>query len=89
MWTKLKAWFLRIKPEILAFLNPILQLATAELIAIAENAVAAGFAAGGNNSDKMAAALDYFRRKVKTTGRDFVESQARLLIELALQKAKG
>lgn len=89
MWTTIKAWFLRIKPDILAFITPILKFATSELVLIAEKAVSTGYAAGGSNQEKMQAALDYFRKSAERQGREFLESQARTLIELALQKAKG
>ena len=89
MWTAIKAFFLRVKPDILAFIQPILKLLTSELVAIAERAVSAGFAAGGDNGDKMKTALEYFRKSVERQGREFIESQARTLIELALQKSKG
>lgn len=89
MWSWLKALFLRVKPDILAFLQPVLKFATTDFVAIAQAAVEVGREAGGDNSDKMKAALEYFRKNAERQGRAFIESQARTLIELALQKAKG
>lgn len=59
------------------------------LIAAAENAVAAGFAAPGDGAAKMAVALASFSAEVVAKGLPFIESQARALIEVALQKAKA
>lgn len=58
------------------------------LIDAAENAVQAGFATPGDGAAKMAAALAAFSVEVVAKGKPFIESQARALIELALQKAK-
>jgi len=59
------------------------------LITAAENAVERGFNANGSGQEKMAAALAEFQIEVKAKGLPFIESQARTLIELALQKAKS
>ena len=59
------------------------------LIVAAENAVAVGFATGGGNNAKMAAALASFSAEVVAKGLPFIESQARALIEVALQKLKA
>ena len=59
------------------------------LIAAAENAVQAGFAATGGGQASMAAALASFSAQVVAEGLPFIESQARALIEVALQKAKA
>jgi len=59
------------------------------LITAAENAVALGFATPGDGVVKMAAALGSFAAEVTAKGLPFLESQARALIELALQKAKA
>ncbi len=59
------------------------------LIAAAENAVAVGFGIVGGGEVKMAAALASFTAEVTAKGLPFIESQARALIEVALQKAKN
>ena len=59
------------------------------LIAAAENAVAVGFASPGSGQAKMAAALAAFSAQVVAEGLPYVESQARALIEVALQSAKA
>lgn len=59
------------------------------LIAAAEAAVAAGFAAPGTGEAKMAVALATFSAQVAAEGLPYIESQARALIEVALQKAKA
>lgn len=59
------------------------------LITAAENAVAVGFAAPGDGASKMTVALAAFSVEVVAKGLPFVESQARTLIEVALQKAKA
>ncbi len=57
------------------------------LIAAAESAVVAGATAGGGAA-AMTAALASFEAEVVSKGLPFIESQARALIEVALQKAK-
>jgi hypothetical protein len=57
------------------------------LISAAESAVVVGFGAGGGAAG-MAAALTSFKAEVVAKELPFIESQARALIELALQKAK-
>ena len=73
------------------FLHPVITLllhdGSAILISAAENAVTAGFAANGQEA--MAIALKTFEVEVVAKGVPFIESQARSLIELALQKAKA
>ena len=59
------------------------------LITAAQNAVAVGFAAPGGGEAKMLAALAAFSAEVAANGLPFVESQARALIEVALQSAKA
>lgn len=59
------------------------------LITAAENAVQVGFTTPGDGTVKMTAALASFSSEVATKGLPFVESQARALIEVALQKAKA
>lgn len=59
------------------------------LITAADNAVVAGFSAPGDGVAKMAVALASFSAEVLEKGLPFIESQARALIELALQKAKA
>ena len=59
------------------------------LINAAEAAVAIGFAAPGSGEAKMAAALASFSAQVVSQGLPYIESQARALIEVALQKAKA
>jgi hypothetical protein len=71
------------------FLKAIEQQGPTLLIAAAENAVAAGFAAPGAGEAKMVAALASFSAEMVAKGLPFVESQARALIEVALQNAKA
>ena len=59
------------------------------LIAAAENAVQVGFATTGGGQAAMAAALKAFASQVASQGLPFIESQARAMIELALQRAKA
>ncbi|WP_435007973.1 hypothetical protein P12x_005239 [Tundrisphaera lichenicola] len=59
------------------------------LLTAAENAVTAGFNVAGDSREKMDAALNSFKSEVTSNGHTFIESQARTLIELALQKAKA
>lgn len=58
------------------------------LITAAENAVMVG-AIGGGGAAAMAVALASFEKEVIANGLPFIESQARALIEVALQKAKA
>lgn len=76
------------------FVKPFIQTIESQggqiLITAAENAVAAGFAAvTGGGAAAMTAALTSFEAEVVKNGLPFVESQARALIEVALQKAKA
>jgi hypothetical protein len=59
------------------------------LLPAAESAVAVGFSTPGDGTVKMAAALASFSAEVVGKGLPFIESEARTLIELALQKAKA
>ena len=59
------------------------------LITAAENAVAIGFSTAGTGEAKMAAALASFSAEVVAKGLPYAESQARAMIEIALQKAKA
>lgn len=74
------------------FLSPFVTALESEegqvLITAAENAVAIGFTAGGG-AVGMTAALASFEAEVIAKGLPFVESQARAIIEVALQKAKA
>lgn len=75
------------------FLRPIAKIVWqrggAILLQAAENAVGAGFASGGSNQSRMEVALTVFQKEIKAYGIPFIESQARALIELALQKVKS
>ena len=71
------------------FIDTIEQNGGQILIAAAENAVQVGFATAGGGQAAMAAALAAFSAEVVSQGLPFFESQARALIELALQKAKA
>lgn len=75
------------------FIHPLIVAIAVEgahlLLTAAENAVAAGAAVEGDGHAKMQAALDSFKAEVTSNGHAFIESQARTLIELALQKAKA
>ncbi len=74
------------------FVKPFIQIIESQggqiLITAAENAVVAGATAGGGAA-AMTAALASFEAEVVAKGLPFVESQARALIEVALQKAKA
>jgi hypothetical protein len=74
------------------FLKPFVAILESEgahiLITAAENAVAIGFATAGTGEAKMAAALASFSAEVVANGLPFIESQARALIEVALQSVK-
>ena len=59
------------------------------LIAAAQTAVTVGFAATGGGEAKMLAALASFSAEVVANGLPFIESQARALIEVALQQVKA
>lgn len=59
------------------------------LIAAAENAVAIGFSTSGGGQVAMAAALASFSAEVVAKGLPFIESEARALIEVALQNVKA
>lgn len=87
-WHDLLAWIVRIKPAVLDFIKPTLQKVTEDEIAIAEAAVAIGFTTPGSGEVKMLAALAYFAAQSAAKELPYVESQARALIELALQNAK-
>lgn len=93
-FTKIRDAFLAfLEGPVWDFIHPFLIAleagGTQILLTAAENAVVSGFAAGGDGHAKMAAALDAFKAEVSGKGIPFIESQARTLIELALQKAKA
>jgi hypothetical protein len=75
------------------FIKPFAQALESEegqvLITAAENAVAIGFSVPGDGIAKMTAALASFSAEVIAKGLPYIESQARALIEVALQKAKA
>lgn len=75
------------------FLKPFIAIVESEgstiLIAAAENAVSVGFAMSGGGAAAMTAALASFAAEVTAKGLPFIESQARALIEVALQNAKA
>ena len=92
-FTKLRdTFFSFIEGPLWNFLKPFVDALESQgstiLIAAAENAVAVGFATAGGGQVAMAAALASFSAEVVEKGLPFVESQARALIEVALQKAK-
>jgi hypothetical protein len=70
------------------FVEAIVKNGGAVLVTAAENAVQVGFATPGDGAAKRAAALASFSAEVIAKEVPFIESQARGLIELALQKAK-
>lgn len=76
-----------------SFIKPFAEALESEegqvLIAASENAVQVGFATPGDGIVKMTAALASFSAEIISKGLPFVESQARALIEVALQKAKN
>lgn len=93
-WTKVRDEFVSfITGPVWDFLHPFVAAIESQggqiLIAAAESAVAAGFAAPGDGAAKMVVALASFSAEVAAKGIPFIESQARALIEVALQKAKA
>lgn len=76
-----------------SFVKPFVSVLESEggpiLIAAAETAVGIGFGAPGSGVAKMVAALASFESEVVAKGLPFIESQARALIEVALQKAQA
>lgn len=88
-----KNWFISKVPEIEAFFAPFIASLEAEgktvLIAAATSAVTVGEAAPGTGEAKMAAALSAFSATVVAQGLPYVESEARALIEVALQNLKA
>lgn len=87
-WEDFETWLKGIAPKVLAFLKPVAQKITADEIAIAEAAVAVGFTAPGDGLAKMTAALAYFAAQSAAQELPYAESQARALIEIALQNVK-
>lgn len=93
-WTKIRdaveAFF---SGPVWGFIKPFAQALESQegqvLITAAENAVQVGFAAPGDGVAKMLAALAAFSEEVVAKGLPYAESQARALIEVALQKAKS
>lgn len=75
------------------FLKPFVHTLESEggpiLLAAAEGAVAVGFSTTGGGAAAMTAALSFFESQVVGKGLPFIESQARALIEVALQNAKS
>lgn len=93
-WTKIRdAIESFISGSVWTFIKPFVESLEHDggsiLIAAAESAVAAGFAAPGDGAAKMVVALASFEAEIVAKGLPFVVSQARALIELALQKAKA
>lgn len=86
---KLWGWLKGIAPIVWNFLKPVAQQVTSDLIGIAEQAVAVGFTAPGDGVAKMTAALAYFAAQCAAKEIPYLESQARTLIEIALQNAKA
>lgn len=82
-----------IEGPIWSFIKPFIKALESEegqvLIMAAENAVAVGFAVTGGGAAAMAAALASFEAEVIAKGLPYLQSQARALIEVALQKAKA
>jgi hypothetical protein len=93
IWDAIKHLFVSTSQAIIEFLQPfalaIEQGGEEILITAAKNAVQVGFAAPGDGSAKMAAALAAFTEEVTAKGLPFLENQARALIEVALQNAKA
>lgn len=93
-WTKVRdAIESFLSGEVWNFIKPFVETIESNggqiLITAAENAVAVGFTAQGSGEVKMTTALASFTAEVVAKGLPFIESQARALIELALQKAKA
>lgn len=87
-WEEFETWVKGIAPEVLAFLKPVAQQVTTDEIAIAEAAVGIGFTTPGDGLAKMTAALAYFAAQSAAKELPYIESEARTLIEIALQNAK-
>lgn len=88
-WNSFKAWVVSISPKVIAFIKPIAIQIKDDEIGIAEAAIAVGATTSGDGQAKMTAALAYFAQQSLTKEIPFVESQARALIEIALQNAKS
>lgn len=88
-WEDFETWLKGIAPVVLNFLKPVAQKVTADEIEIAEAAVAVGAATPGTGEVKMLAALAYFASQSLAKEIPYIESQARVLIEIALQNAKA
>lgn len=93
-WTKVRDAFENFfTGPVWSFLKPFVAIVESEgssiLIAAAENAVGVGFATAGGGQVAMTAALAAFSTEVVSKGLPFIESQARALIEVALQNAKA
>lgn len=86
-------FFISKVPEVEAFFKPFIASLEAEgktvLIAAATSAVATGEATPGTGEAKMLAALASFSATVLAQGIPYVESEARALIEVALQNFKS
>jgi hypothetical protein len=93
-WTKVRDTFEGFfTGSVMTFLKPLITALESQgstiLIAAAENAVVVGFSTAGGGQAAMAAALASFSAEVVAKGLPFIESQARALIEVALQNAKA
>lgn len=88
-----KGWFISKVPEIESFFAPFISSLETEgktvLIAAATSAVTVGEATPGTGEAKMLAALAAFSSTVVAQGLPYVESEARALIEIALQNLKN
>jgi hypothetical protein len=93
VWEHIKEWFVSESKEIIEFLKPVVKIIERDgkqlLIATAITAVQQAQQAGGSGSDKMSAALKSIEATLMTAGIAFVESEARMIAELALQNLKA
>lgn len=95
-WTefrdKVESFFVSESQVVIDFLKPFASTIEAEgkqiLISAATNAVSVGEAAPGTGLVKMEAALAAFSATIIAQGLPYIESEARALIEVALQNFK-
>lgn len=77
------------KPTIAAFFAPVIATVEQDGVDAAETAVAVGESTPGTGAAKMEAALASFIATFAAKAIPYVESEARMLIEVALQKLRA
>lgn len=90
MWTRLKAFLSGINPDVMFFLTPILKLFSSAMFNLAEKAYLYAENSGvTSGEEKMQLALGYIKDQYKKDGRDFVESVARMFIEMTVVRLRA